>query len=553
MATTRGIRTIDPLSVGSGARMRELIKLPYWLAVSWLALRGVFRNPLITLSFLVGFYLWYKWGVFTSSIIWGFVLSLLTVLLIWAGTIGTYWVVLGGRWQTGYWYYKLRTSWRHAITNVGLRSRDNKLIPRYYRVRPVKGGLRFNVNMTIGGRVINDLRAEADDLAEIIGARRVQVFPLKRVGHARVVLLWEEEQVFSVGDMSEDMSSKARESIEGDYTRIAFGKTGMGEAYLSLMLSIFIAGLSTSGKSNILKAIFRRLITQKIPHELYVIDPAGGVELTELEHYPHTLAYADMPNKADAIVEKAYKDMLARKEAMRRRGVNRIWPSNEFPLRVVLIDELLILGDEIKKVPESKLSQILAVGSKFAYVVIALSQLSQVDATGRIRSLFPQRICLSTDSADMTDACLGKGAEAAGAKCSEIPLSAKGVGYYKNQAGKGFTRFKAGEVVGSLVDVDEKSHIRPVLTNRRCAHYRYYDINGRLLYTGKAFDPEKRAKQHAASKLWWGHIDHTRTKIDWYNTEEDALRAEDYAIANEHPLHNVKGQRAKNWTGEPAA
>lgn len=548
----RAVRTVDPLSIGSGARVQELFKLPRWVAVTFIMSRGVFRHYLVTLSMIVGFFLWFFWarpeGI---GILGAFLLTILTIILMWAVTIGSYWVVLGGRWQTAWWYLQLMRKWRHAVINVGLKSRDGHSFPTYKHVRPVKGGLRMTVNMAKAGRGINDLRAEADDLAEVIGAQRNQVFPIKP-GKARYVLLWTPEPVFEVSTL-DNLSDKVKEAVEGDHTRITFGKTGTGDAVLSLLLAMFIAGLSNSGKSNIVRAIFHGLIRQKIPHELYVIDPAGGVELSELEHYPHTLAYTDDAEKAGDVIEKAYKDMLARKEAMRKSGRNRIWPSHEFPLRIIIIDELLLLSDQIKKVPESPFSKVLAVHRKFAYSVIALSQLTQVDATGRIRDLFPQKICLATENPSMTEACLGKGAEEAGAKCSEIPLSQPGVGYFKNPEGKGYTRFRAAEAQGSMLSVvdilvpDSTSN-----SNRRCAVYKYYDLMGKALYIGNAYDPAQRAKEHAVRTLWWSQVDHTRTVIDWYKNKQEAEEMEYRSIERENPVHNVRGRRLSvvEYSGE---
>jgi predicted GIY-YIG superfamily endonuclease len=542
----RAVRTVDPLSVGSGARVQELFKLPRWFAVTVILCRGVFRHYILTLSIIVGFYLWFQWAILfelgSLEIVWSLVLAIFSVIFIWMATIGTYWVILGGRWQTAWWYWQLRRKWRHAVTNVGLKSRDGHSVPMFDRVRPVKGGLKMRVNMAKAGRGVNDLRAEADDLAEVIGAQRNMVHALKP-GKAVYVLLWTPEPTFAVSTL-ETMSDKAKEEIEGDHTKIVFGKTAVGDAVLSLLLSVFIGGLSNSGKSNIVRAIFHALIRQKIPHELYVADPAGGVELSELEHYPHTLAYVDMPNKVEDLIKKAHKDMFSRKAALNATpGVNKITVSYENPLRIILIDELLLLGEQIKKVPDSELSQIIAVGRKFGYVVIALSQLTQVDATGRIRDLFPQKICLATENADMTDACLGKGAEANGAKCSEISLDQPGVGYYKNTVGKGFTRFRAAEAQGSLLNAGGEAAPTPSYdATRRCAVYKYYNIAGKALYFGNAYDPEERAKQHAGSKLWYSHIDHTRTKIEWYANKKEAEAAETEAIKAEHPIHNVKGR-----------
>lgn len=536
----RAVREVAPTSVGSGARMREFVKLPPWVYISGLCLRGIFRHYLVTLSFILICVLWYGYGF------WLWWLAFVTVIGGWALIIIVYWKIRGGGFKTIWWYWKLHNGWRHAIMGVGLQSRDKLHIPRIYRVRPVKNGLKFVVNMGIAGHTVDFLRAEADDLCEVLGFRRVQVYVLKPA-KARMVLYWTTEpimQVDSIEQISDKLSpEQASAAGLGDYTSIVFGNTGDGPAILSLLLSVFIAGMSRSGKSNLVRVIFHGLIRQQIPHELYVIDPAGGVELGELEHYPHTLAYCDRAKDANKIIKKAHIDMFARLEQMRLLGTNKILPSVEFPLRILIIDELLLLTDQIEAGPKGELGELLITLAKTGGLVIALSQLSDLDSVSKIRKLFPQKICLATDAPETTDAALGKGAEAAGATCSEIGLNMPGVGYMKADGIKGFIRFRIVEAQGSLLSAVKgvKSKHNPN-ENRRCATYRFYDVTGRCLRVGIAHNPEKREKQYAVQSLWYSSVDHTRTKIDWWENEARALEEETRFIQYEHPVYNVQKQ-----------
>lgn len=538
------VREVPPTSLGSGARLQEFFKLPRWSIIIILSIRGIFRHYLLNISFIAIIFLWYVYGL---SLWW---LAICSVVGLWVFGIGSYWLIMGGRFKTAWWYLILIYRWRHAVVNVGLGSRDKLHVPRISRVRPIKDGLRFRVNMRCAGRVVNDLKAEADDICEVIGFQRVQVFGLSP-GIARMVLLWTKEQISqsTVSD-SVDFGSTTRSDLNnhGDHTRLRFGKTPSGEATLSLVTSLLIVGLSNTGKTNILKAIMHGLTRQEIPHKDYVIDDKGGVSFTELEHSPNTVVYCDRAGGADAVIDRAHRDMWERAAKMRKRKIagnnEKILPSDEYPLCIVWIDELLLLTSQIKAGVEGKLSELAIVGREFMFVAVACSQGSQIKLLGNIRDAFPQRICLATGSTGTTDACLGDNAESnGGAKCSQIPLSMPGVGYYKNEDGRGYTRFRADEVKGSLltgivgVDVPDKN------SNKRCAVYRYYNVTGRAWYFGKAFNPEERAKRHAVNSLWWGSVDHTRTKIDWYINEAAALEAETQFIQAEDPVHN---QRKRN-------
>lgn len=539
----RAVREVAPTSIGSGARLQEFIILPRWLTVTMLLFRGAFRHYLAVLSIILVFIVWYGYGL---ALWW---LAILTVYGLWIVSIVVYWKLRGASLGTLWWYLKLTRGWRHSMMGVGLQSRDKLHIPRISRIRPVKNGLKFKVNMAMAGRTVNDLRAECDDICEVLGFRRVQVYANKP-GKAQMVLFWTTEPVMdvsSIDEISNNLSPDAAFAAGlGDPTSIVIGSTGSGPWVISLLLSIFIAGQSGAGKSNLFRAIFHALIRQKIPHELYVIDPAGGVELAELEHYPHTLAYCERASGANKVIKKAHVDMFARLEQMKKLGVNKLMPSDEFPLRVLIIDELLDLEDQIAAGAKGELGELLRGYRKTAGLVIGLSQLSQQDTIGKIRNLFPQKIVLATDSPDTTDAAFGKGAEAAGAKCSEIGINMPGVGYMKAEGMKGFVRGRAAEAQGSLLSGIRGADKKDANRNRRCATYRFYDVTGRCLRVGIAFNPEKREKQYAVQSLWYSSVDHTRTKIDWWENEARAREEETKFIHIEKPVYNIQKQPLNN-------
>jgi hypothetical protein len=81
--------------------------------------------------------------------------------------------------------------------------------------------------------------------------------------------------------------------------------------------------------------------------------------------------------------------------------------------------------------------------------------------------------------------------------------------------------------------------VPPIDFTRRTAVYRLFDKEGRLLYVGIAFDPEKRWKDHVVFKSWWPDV--ARKDIEWRDTRMLALAAEAEAIRSEHPMYNSKG------------
>lgn len=73
---------------------------------------------------------------------------------------------------------------------------------------------------------------------------------------------------------------------------------------------------------------------------------------------------------------------------------------------------------------------------------------------------------------------------------------------------------------------------------RSAAVYRLYDMHGRLLYIGSAYDPDHRCKAHH-SKPWWRQV--ARRDDEWCGTRRAAYLAEMQALASEGPEHNDFG------------
>jgi hypothetical protein len=73
--------------------------------------------------------------------------------------------------------------------------------------------------------------------------------------------------------------------------------------------------------------------------------------------------------------------------------------------------------------------------------------------------------------------------------------------------------------------------------SRRVALYRHYDDEDRLLYVGISATPVERTRGHAKNSRWVNQADHFTGK--WYDSWEEAKRAETAAIITEKPLFNI--------------
>lgn len=71
----------------------------------------------------------------------------------------------------------------------------------------------------------------------------------------------------------------------------------------------------------------------------------------------------------------------------------------------------------------------------------------------------------------------------------------------------------------------------------RCALYRFYDAEDRLLYVGISNNPEARWKGHRYSIKRWPSLV-ARQTVGWFDTRTEAEAAEATAIRNEEPRFN---------------
>lgn len=70
----------------------------------------------------------------------------------------------------------------------------------------------------------------------------------------------------------------------------------------------------------------------------------------------------------------------------------------------------------------------------------------------------------------------------------------------------------------------------------RCGLYRHFDAEGILLYVGIAKWPDERMRQHASQSGWQRFA--ARMEAEWFDTRDEASRAEVRAVAAEKPIFN---------------
>jgi hypothetical protein len=346
-------------------------------------------------------------------------------------------------------------------------------------------------------------------------------------------------------------------------------QSGDPRSALRLKLHVLIGGDSGSGKSNAVWNIIKSLHHYRTPFHLSVIDPAGGVELQDLEHAPYTRAYVDRPHQADDLISEFRDRMNTRLALLKRLGIREF--DDQHPQlaphetwEYLVVDELLLCVAQIKQGPLSPLGEILSVGRKAGFLVIACTQLGQKSTLGDLRDLFPQRVCFRTSTREMAEAILGS-ATAQQAPAHE--LRKVGDGYLYTTKARGFFKFHTHHITQAEIDTLTQPHEPqgPPLTHqtttatttlpvptpqgekpvpyldrktgqekKTATIYRLYshDDPPVLLYVGRGF-------QRPAHFPWYQDVDASRTTITYYDTEAEADEQRRQIILAEDPLWNV--------------
>ena len=445
----------------------------------------------------------------------------------------------------------LKANWARAVTaaNLHLEGAGRKIrVPRLSRVEIAsETGTEVTalVDMATVGGTSRELAARIEHITAALHAYQTKV---ERIDPAlsRITVSFEPPQ-----RPRYDPTQSTDLDLEQFPIRL---DAHSGDASIFLTKSVLIGGESESGKSNLVWYILSQLNDAQIPYRLHVIDPAGGVELADLENSPLTRQYCDRIGEISKIVQSFRRSMDRRLAIMKRRHQRRHFPTPAEPVEILVIDEILLCKKELKQGDaDSPLGEILASGRKALHIVIACSQLGEKLVIGQIRDLFPQRICLRTRTSDITDAVLGSQATQDGAVCHRI--THRGEGYaFTDQSGV-FEKFNAPLVreTATVALGGTTAPTVPIPTRRsprrnrgRTYTYQFFNTDDlqvqRPCYVGITNNPRKRFKKHEEEwpQYEWSTIVHSRTKIRAYSTWEEAKAMETRLIEYWQPIYNVQ-------------
>lgn len=364
---------------------------------------------------------------------------------------------------------------------------------------------------------------------------------------------------------------------------ISFGVHDDGSvASIPFGRSALVASTTGGGKSGFIYSGVTDIRRDNLPVELYAIDPKNA-ELSRFKDLVgkrigniRVMAYVRTGAEAKTLFERLTYEMHDRQQMLADLGLrDLVTPTDRFPARLVLADELMDVGEAFKGGATSPMGIFLSQGRATKDFMIAAAQQAKISTLGDCRDLYSVRAALRTMTPENTKAILGIG-ETEGALCSRIPLSLPGVGYYVTDEGivRKFrtahvkdvdveTLMSGGLPEGMLTQADLRGeptwlYIGPDKCAKRTAYVGITDNLRRRFAQHRRLDLAW-CDEHERVENWWvAHVDERRMETKLYPSRAAALAAEARAIRDlrphfnivhnsDNPLANVNLSRRAGW------
>lgn len=327
------------------------------------------------------------------------------------------------------------------------------------------------------GQSIRAFESRLDDITAGLKAERVALEPLTR---GRFVMIVQRTEPFTEVIPAPDMPEHAKEV---DPARLYVGEDEYGNDWTESLVGtssfLLVAGAVGSGKNSIPLALLRGLAPwiRNGLCKVWIIDPKQ-LEFAALK--PITVngnAYATVEKGGNGaacleLLEDYISDMERTQRRIMEMGVRSVPISEEFPLNVLIVDEVASLvaytDDANARGITAKLARIASMGRTTHHSMVVTTVDPGKDVI-EFRDLFPSRICLRVSSSTQPNMVLGEDARERGAIADEIPLDDRyiGIGYAQDERTKTPRRVRAAytsdQDMNELIEfVTGRGHLRSV-------------------------------------------------------------------------------------------
>ena len=358
----------------------------------------------------------------------------------------------GRRWTT----YRGR-HWTAVLADCEL-VRENRrtgelVVPRLLRVRSATRSIDTLYVRMARGQDLQVWTEKADALAAALFAHRVAI---AKVRPAVLAVIVERDMPFAHVVPAPEIPGDPRDV---DLSALDVGDDEHGRPFLLGVEGrhVFVAGATGAGKGSLLWAPLRAMgpAVRDGLVRVSMLDLKGGAETARGRAL--FTRYATTMDDALDLLADVRDAMKARQEHMRTMKVRRLAVSTEWPLELVMIDEMAMLtayGDrgDVREALRL-LAEILTQGRACLISVIGYVQEPSKDIVD-VRELFPTRICLGVTAASHVDMVLGEGARERGALADEIPGGPEhaGIGFVIDEHSRLPVRFRAAYVDDDEID-----------------------------------------------------------------------------------------------------
>jgi S-DNA-T family DNA segregation ATPase FtsK/SpoIIIE len=248
---------------------------------------------------------------------------------------------------------------------------------------------------------------------------------------------------------------------------IEFGETEYGDTWTEPIQgnNILVSGGIGSGKSSFIWNPLRGMgpMIRDGLVRVWMCDLKGGQETSQARRLFYRWAdhveepeedengeVAEYAGEAALDVVRAFRDeMTATQRDLASRGVRKVEISRDYPLNVLMIDELAMATALSSRSATNELNKLLAEimtqNRSTGFPVLAYVQEPTKDIVP-IRGLFTRRICLACTAASYVDMTLGDDMRQRGALADEIPLDEDhaGIGFRVDQRSRNPIRVRGG-------------------------------------------------------------------------------------------------------------
>jgi DNA segregation ATPase FtsK/SpoIIIE, S-DNA-T family len=358
---------------------------------------------------------------------------------------------------------RLRSGWRRWGDYRGRRwadllfecdlTRDNRLTgdtvtPRIERVHAVTPSIDVLRVRLIRGQDLRTWTDRSEMLAEALCVHRVAVAKTRHKP-GRVTVVVERKNPFDQPLPAPEIPSSAAEI---DFAGLDVGDDEFGNPVLVSVVGgahPLVVGATGSGKGSLMWGMLRQLAPAIRDGwvRVHMIDLKGGTETEIGKSLFHRRAIT--VENALELLRDAREEMQATQQRLLDAGLRRAVLSPEWPLDLIIIDEMAMLtayaDRHALREALGLLAEMMTQGRNTLFTVAGFIQEPSKDIL-EIRELFTSRFCLGVTAASHVDMALGDGARDRGALADEIPLDEEhaGIGFRVDKGSRLPRRFRLG-------------------------------------------------------------------------------------------------------------